>query len=367
MKTLHIFLLNALVKNLILLTIGIALLTHSCTLKNYEEHDVSFSNPDDNVRLSATLSAPKSDTLLPAVVLVHGSGAHERDLVMGNHKIFKTMAEYLASHGIAVLRFDKRGCGKSGGIYAPFDLESFSSDALAGIEFLRKQKAIDPSKIGAIGLSQGGIITPIMAVKSENVKFIIMMAGLGVEAKDALHASQLAITKAAGASESRLEEVSRYSLHLWKILVKKDITDQERIQGIGLLKDIWSSIDEESRQDFGFLDQNASYFFNELYRAEAMLEFYNYNPRETLLKVKCPTLVLNGDKDVQVVADTNLPAIEDALENGICPDYATLKLKNHNHIFQKCKTGKISEYKYIDHAISQESMNIIVDWIFKVN
>ena len=61
---------------------------------------------------------------------------------------------------------------------------------------------------------------------------------------------------------------------------------------------MWTYIDDESRQDFGFLDQNASFFFNDLYRAESMIKFYKYDPKETLMAVTCPVFAVNGDKDV---------------------------------------------------------------------
>ena len=199
----------------------------SCSSKNYTAEEVIFSNSLDSVHLTGTLNLPKEDTLLPAVVLIHGSGAHDRNLVMGKHKIFNDMAIHLASHGIAVLRYDKRGCGESGGIFIPFDLESFSSDGLAAIEYLRHRNRIDTNRIGAIGISQGGIITPLMAANSSNVKFIVMMAGMGVMAQEALHASQMALSKAAGYSGEQLIEVSDISSQLWEILIKDDISENE--------------------------------------------------------------------------------------------------------------------------------------------
>lgn len=335
----------------------------SCSLKEYTERDLSFSNGEDKVRLSATLTMPKGDSLVPAVVLIHGSGAHDRNLVLGKHKIFEDMAKYLCSNGIAVLRYDKRGCGKSGGIFVPFDLQSFTSDGLAAIEYLRSIENIDENRIGAIGISQGGIVTPLMATQSSNVNFIVMMAGTGAMAKEALHSSQMALSKAAGYSQTELERVSELTNQLWELLLKEEITENEKKEGVQLLLQLWKYIDDESRKDFGFLDQNASYFFNKIYRTEMLMDFYKYNPEPTLKALSVPVLAMNGEKDVQVVAETNLPPIEMALKNGNCPSYEAIILKDHNHLFQKCETGKISEYKYINHSISEETLSILVDWI----
>ena len=114
------------------------------------------------------------------------------------------------------------------------------------------------------------------------------------------------------------------------------------------------------------MDANSEFFFDNIYHTEKLIDYYEYDPTETLIKVECPVLALNGDKDVQVIADINIPAIEQALKDGECPDYKTVILKNHNHIFQKCKTGRISEYRRNDHAISEESMSLIADWILSL-
>ena len=114
-----------------------------------------------------------------------------------------------------------------------------------------------------------------------------------------------------------------------------------------------------------FLMPNAEFFFDNIYHTDKLLDFYAYDPRETLLSLQCPVLAITGEKDIQAPASVNIPAIRVALENGRCPDFKTLILKEHNHIFQKCETGRISEYKNIDHAISEESMEIIAEWILE--
>jgi pimeloyl-ACP methyl ester carboxylesterase len=281
------------------------------------------------------------------------------------HKVFKDLAEYLSSNGIAVLRYDKRGAGKSGGTFIPYDLENFTQDGLSAIDFLNKRKDIDHDRIGAIGLSQGGTITPMMAAQSSLVKYIVMMGGVGVQAKEEILASQLAISRAAGFGGEDLLAVEEIFEEFWSLVVKRNLSHQERIKCIGLIQDMWRYIDEESRQDFAFLDANAEFFFDNIYHTDKLLDFYAYDPRETLLSVQCPVLAITGEKDIQAPASVNIPAIRDALENGHCPDFKTLTLKEHNHIFQKCETGRISEYKNIDHAISEESMEIIADWILE--
>lgn len=80
-------------------------------------------------------------------------------------------------------------------------------------------------------------------------------------------------------------------------------------------------------------------------------------------KVKCPVLALNGDKDVQVAAKENLPAIEKALKSSGNKSVKTVNLPGLNHLFQHCNTGLPSEYGTIEETFSPEALKIITDWI----
>jgi pimeloyl-ACP methyl ester carboxylesterase len=341
------------------------LILSACDPGKFTEKDIYFTSERDGTNLAGTIAIPKSEEKVPAVALIHDSGNHDRDLSVYKHKVFKDLAEYLSSKGIAVLRYDKRGAGKSGGTYIPYDLESFTHDGLAAMEYLAARNEIDPEKIGAIGLGQGGIITPMMATQSSMVKYIVILGGVGVPAREELLASQMAISKAAGFKGEALEEVSKIFDEYWALIIKRNLSPVERQQCITLLRNMWRYIDEESRKDFAFLDENAEFFLDQLYHTDKLLEFYTCDPRETLLSVECPVLAITGEKDLQAPAIPNIAAISDALENGTCPDHKIMTLKDHNHLFQKCETGKISEYKNIDHAISNESMGIIVEWILE--
>lgn len=337
---------------------------NSCSSGEFTETEVEFVNSADGVRLSGTLNMPESRRNVPAVVLIHGSGPHTRDLeISGGKKIFRDLAVHLSENGIAVLRYDKRGTGNSGGKYEPNDLENFAGDGIAGVRFLKGTDGIDKNLVGAVGLSQGGIITPLMADQSIDVNFIVMMAGSGLPAYNLILTSQLALSRAAGTSWDDLDEVVSNFNSLWNILIKEDVKPGERNAAIELIKQVWMYIDEESRHDLGFLDENAEFFFDSIYHHPRSIEFYDYDPREVLARIKCPVLAMNCDKDVQVDADPNLSAIKKALENGACRKYEVVKLQDHNHIFQKCETGKVSEYKTIQGTLSGETLNLVTGWI----
>ena len=239
---------------LFIFSLPVVILISACSSKNYSEKDIKFTNTLDGTELAGTLTLPKSGGRVPAVVLIHGSGNHDRNLSVYKHKVFKDLAEYLSSNRIAVLRYDKRGAGKSGGTFIPYDLENFTQDGLSAIDFLSKRKDIDHDRIGAIGLSQGGTITPMMAAQSSLVKYIVMMGGVGVPAKEEILASQLAISRAAGFDGEDLLAVEELFEEFWSLVIKRNLSHQERIKCIRLIQEMWRYIDEESRQDFAFLD-----------------------------------------------------------------------------------------------------------------
>ena len=356
-------------KRYFLLGIGMVgiLLLFSCSPAKFYEKEIFFVNPRDHITLAGTLSIPYANHPVPAVILIHGSGPLNRDLDMNAQAdLFKDLSDELASNGIAVLRYDKRGVGASQGNYIPYDMEHFMEDGLSGIDFLKSYPEMEFQSIGALGISQGGILTPLMAVNSDDIDFIILMAGAGVEAYELFYTSQLALAKAAGLQAGKEEKLRDLYDRFWAIISKPHLNVQERAMGLKYLKSLWEYIDMESRKDFGFLNENIEFLFDQMYHHPNVLKFFKYQPAETVSQVTCPVLALNGDKDVQVVAEINLPALELALKNGNCPSYQIVKLKNHNHLFQVCETGKVAEYKYIEGTVSNESLSIIKEWIHQL-
>lgn len=348
----------------ILICLLFALFTSCDSYSNqgFSQNEIAFKSKTDGVSLSGTLTLPDNKDKVPAVVLIHGSGPENRDLEFGDHKLFKDVAEYLSTRGIAVLRYDKRGVGKSTGQFIPYDLENYKNDGIAGVEYLKTIKEIDKSKIGVIGISEGGIVVQLMANFCPDISFVVLLGSPGVWGKDFFYSSQLAMTIAAGFDQSDINEMTVVFDKLWPLLVKDRLTSDEEHQGKILLKKLWDYIDLESKNDLGLVDNNIDFWFN-MYRSEKLRQSYNYNPKEILSQLKCSVLALNGDKDVQAVSKVNLSAIKDALKNGKCKHYKVIELKNHNHIFQLCKTGKYSEYKDIKGTMSAESLSIIEKWI----
>jgi dienelactone hydrolase len=328
----------------------------------YYTEEVVFENKSANINLAGTLSLPKKEGLFPAVILITGSGAQNRDEELLGHKPFLVIADYLTKNGIAVFRFDDRGTAMSKGDFNTATSLDFATDVEAALEFLQTRKEIDQKKIGLIGHSEGGIIAPMVANKSRSVSFIILLAGTGIPGDELLLLQQELIGRASGISEEDLKISKVANAEVFKIVkiatssdqMKKDVTDY-------ITKSIKS--DSESKIPDGISESDFITMQVSQITSPWMQFFIKYNPSLALDKVKCPVLALNGDKDLQVPSKVNLDAINKALVKGGNKKVTIKELSNLNHLFQECKTGAPQEYSEIEQTFSPLVLSEILNWI----
>jgi dienelactone hydrolase len=146
---------------------------------NFEE--IRFRNTAQDLELAGMLFMPKGQGPFPAAVIIHGSGTSSR-----RNGWYLTLAKYLQDNSIAVLLPDKRGSEQSEGDWRTASFDDLAGDTLAAIDFLRSREEIDSSGIGAIGMSQGGHIVPVVAVRSANLAFVVNMVGSALPMHDGL-------------------------------------------------------------------------------------------------------------------------------------------------------------------------------------
>lgn len=326
----------------------------------YKEVEITFRNLNDGIQLSGTLTLPDGSGPFPAVVLVVGSGPHDRDVQIGKHRLFFTIADHLSRHGVATVRYDKRGCGQSGGKYEPHDIENFVDDALAGIAFLKTQEAIDPKRIGALGISQGGLIVPAMATRSSDVGFTVLMAAPGVWGKEFACVSSIAIARASGFGERDVVRIRQLYDEMWPLYTKRTLSASETERAKRLLAEIARFMDAESRALFHLDDVDGYFAFM---RSPHVLESMDDDPADMLKRVQCPVLAINGSNDVQIPAKEHLAAIESALREGGNRAYKVAELDDLNHVFQRCRTGLPGEYLTSKEPMASEALEMIRDWI----
>ena len=329
----------------------------------YNEEGVIFKDTTAGIELAGTLTSPKEGGPFPAVVLVTGSGPQDRDETMLGHKPFLVLADYLTRRGIAVLRYDDRGVGKSGGHFAGATTKDFLNDALAAIDFLEERKDIKHDETGIIGHSEGALIAPMAAVKSSNVNFIVLMAGTGVSGREVLLEQTKLIEKAMGNSEEKINDDIKLVDKIYDIVEsEKDSSAAAEKMG-AVYRGYYASLDSADRAELG---NNIDALINgqvQMVLSPWFRFFLSYNPEPTLEKVKVPVLAITGANDLQVSPKQNLPVIEAALKKGGNKDYKVLEIPKLNHLFQTSETGEPSEYSKIEETISPEALKIIGDWI----
>jgi uncharacterized protein len=329
----------------------------------YRSEDVTYENPSGGVKLAGTLTVPSGDGPFPAVLLITGSGAQDRDETLLGHKPFLVLADYLSRRGVAVLRVDDRGVGGSTGSIKSSTSEDFAGDVLVGVAFLKGRKEIDAAKIGLIGHSEGGLIAPMAAARSKDVAFIVLMAGTGLPGTEILEAQGQLISKAMGASESELKSQREIQGRLIEILTREKDETAARTKLAAVVKDLLAAIPETEKKALGDSGGELSEAALDQLNSAWFRYFLTYDPRPTLRKVHCPVLAINGEKDLQVPSKANLAAINEALKAAGNRDVRTVELPGLNHLFQPCKTGSPSEYASIETTIAPETLKTMLDWI----
>lgn len=330
----------------------------------YQSEEITFRNEQQGDTLAGTLTLPKKGKNFPAVILITGSGPQNRNEELLGHKPFLVISDYLTRNGIAVLRYDDRGVGESTGTFTGSTTADFATDAYAAFRYLKTRKEIDPTKIGLMGHSEGGMIAPIVASKHRNVGFLVLLAGPGVGLDKVLLKQGKLIGKASGISAEILKKNDSINKIVFALI-------REEKDSVKLRKDI-KALYQNSLKEQPELNVEADKgMSNEQYIAKVLQQVMDpwmrygitYNPSSTLEKVKCPVLALNGSRDLQVDADQNLPAIKNALAKGGNTHVTAKKLEGLNHLFQESKTGSPTDYQKIEQTFSPKVLKIIGDWI----
>jgi dienelactone hydrolase len=288
--------------------------------------------------LAGTLLLPKTGKgPFPAVITITGSGQQTRDEALPlagleNYRPFRQVAEALASRGIAVLRVDDRGVGKSKGMetLATATSSDFANDARAEVDYLRSRSDIDPERIALVGHSEGGIIAPVVAASDPRIRAVVLMAGTGKRG-DLVLRDQLAdgldrdptVTQ-----EAKAKELAEQQETLRKIVEGGDTSKVP-----------------------------------EMLRSPWMKEFLAYDPLPAIRKVRQPVLILQGALDRQVTAE-QAAILERAAREAGNKDVTVRVFPNLNHLFLPAKTGAVSEYTSLGtNTISDEVMNSLSDWL----
>ena len=323
----------------------------------YATEEVVFRNEAEGATLSGTLIYPINYLFVPkesvpVVLFVTGSGGQDRNEEIFGHKPFLVIADYLAKRGIASLRYDDRGVGKSTGPTQGATTLNNLADAEAGIAYLRSLNRF--GKVGVIGHSEGGTIAFMMGA-NKSVDFLVSLAGTAASGLEVIIGQNKAAMQLQGVSPMVIEDYAKALDILYKDRVaRKQIANQEQY------------VEDLCKNHSLTLPTNFKANLMQCITAggEWITWFLGYHPSDAIRQVTCPTMALNGTLDLQVLSKDNLPFIKANLPHN---DQHLIKEYNSlNHLFQHCTPVTALNYGGIEETISEEVLWDIADWIMNL-
>jgi len=339
---------------------------------NYDSEEVEYDNADKTVHYGATLTKPRGIKNFPTVIIISGSGSQDRDGTILGHKLYWVLADYLTNHGIAVLRVDDRGMGKSTIGNDPEKLTSqvFSTDVETSFNYLLSRNDLDKKKIGLIGHSEGGIIAPMVAARRKDIAFVILWGASavgGAEINTQQNAYSLRKAKIDSVAVDAFAQLHKRILDQFSMVTKEGLDNK-----VTAIYAEWKATQSKETlaklyaTDNAIIGQDIRKMYHSLYDLAWMRYFISYNPLTDLRKLTCPVLAINGMKDTQVDATTNLAAIKEALTRAGNKHYEIKALPSLNHLLQTANTGDLSEYENIDETIAPSAMDVMVRWVLDI-
>lgn len=317
----------------------------------YAEEEVHFPNTDDEITLAGTLTTPEDEGPHPAVVLVSGSGPQDRNSELMGHRLFHVLADHLTQQGIAVLRYDERGVGESEGPAFPASTsEAYARDAAAAVRFLKERPEVNAERVGLIGLSEGGLIGPMVHTQHEPLAFLVLMAGPSVPGYDIIIEQTAQMARAVGTPEDEIDS-TRTAQHRTLSVVREAPDTTTAADSLQVV------LEEQGVSD----EQRASQIDN--FTAPWFRFFLDYDPQPTLTQIDIPVLALFGENDLQVLPGQNAEIMRTALEESPSPDATVEVLDGLNHLFQPAETGHPSEYGAIETTMAPAALERVSGWI----
>jgi pimeloyl-ACP methyl ester carboxylesterase len=322
----------------------------------YREEELDFPNAQAGISLAATFTVPSGRGPFPAAILLAGSGPLDRDEADSGHRPFLVLADQLTRAGIAVLRCDKRGIGKSTGDYEAATTADFAADAASALAFLETRKDIDRRRIGMIGHSEGAIIAPMIASGSADVAWVVLLAGPATKGEETLLLQSDLITRAAGMTSDQVAKSLDFDRESYNLVrsemnraaLENKLLNLVQVSGLG------------PTLPPAFLQRQIHWTSSPWFRY-----FLDYDPVPALQKTHCPVLALTGEKDLQVPPKENLPLARKALEVAGNKDFQVVELPGLNHQFQHCYTGLPAESRAIEETFAPDALAMISAWIAK--
>jgi uncharacterized protein len=302
--------------------------------------DVRFAN--GAVQLAGTLYSPVTGGKHPAIILVHGSGAENREYML-------PWARFLIRRGTAVLGYDKRGVGESTGDWNTASFDDLAGDVVAAFEYLKTRNDIDRAHVGVLGISQAGWVMPLAAVRAKDLAFLISISGAGVPAAETTidqARNELTMT---GVPSQTVDEI----IGILKLQYEFARTGKGWDEYAAAREKMIAKMGPAPKTIPGTQDDPYWQFIRRL---------YFYDPVPTLRQLQTPALALWGELDNNVLAEKNKTAWEAALKAGGNRDYTLKILPRASHAQWEAKVGSNAETPSLQRFVPACSTTI-QDWL----
>ena len=352
-------------------------LTGGMRAQTFTEQDFSLdvvnAERHDSMRIAGTLTMPDGvEGQVPAVILITGSGAQNRDEELMGHKPFKVIAEYLSARGYAVLRCDDRGVGESTGDIAHATTLDFAQDVEYQLDYLlMKPELFDPRRIFLFGHSEGATVAAIVASRRKEVAGVAMLGGAGADGKTILLQQNEVLFRLWGVADSLIERRLACMRDLFAVSDTLFLgKDADTVKTINLafrpmFKKYSAGLTKEQKQQCG-LTNTECYGWAVSMATPWMRTFLTLNPAVYIAKMRCPLLAIGGEKDCQVLAEANLSAIKRVCKiNRV--KCSIVQLKDINHLGQVCQTGAVDEYATLGQAPDNRVLESLANWLDSLN
>lgn len=326
---------------------------------DYKQIEVKIPHSKNKkVVLAGTLTLPQGKGPFPAVVLVSGSGPQDRNSEVFGHKPFWVLADYLTRNGIAVLRYDDRGVGKSTGDFSKATSFDLAEDAAAALAFLKKQKQIQKSLAGVVGHSEGSMLASIIANTGADPSFIVSVAGPGLPIYLLMNQQLKDVTLSELKDTTGMDSLLFFSKKLLEYAYMSPSKEQMRngLDSFLFVMKTTYPLWVPDQVDNIVQQQMTDWFWH----------FIQFDPTGYWKNIHVPVLVLNGLKDVQVEGKSNAQAIYSLLPSTSKDMNKQILYPSLNHLMQNANTGAVSEYGLIEETFCPKAMQDIANWILSL-
>ncbi|PKV67243.1 alpha/beta hydrolase family protein [Pontibacter ramchanderi] len=320
---------------------------------SYAIMPVEFKGGDPGIVLRGTITAPKGKKPVPGVILLSGSGAHNRDSEQFYHKTFMVLADELTKRGFAVLRYDERGVGESSGTFGGNFTKDFARDAAAAVNTLRTDSRLKVKDIYVIGHSEGSLVAQILAAEDTSIAGVIFMAGVGLNGLESQKLSHRTMLRKRGNSDEAIDNMTDF---IAQSKAYETIATASDPAAARLTFNEWYKINIST-------DTSYSSMYIERYLDPWYFHHLRFDPAPYLCKVKAPVLAVSGTNDSQTPAEPNLAGIKAGLAAGGNTNFTEVILPKLNHFMQTSVTGTYDEPFALEETFSPTALKVMGDWL----